>query len=261
MTHRLIGIRTFAALDSRGTDEQERQREAALRQEFVLLVPSAGRLKASELLLQRHHTTTGCTLEYFLVEVKQHKFDFFGTGELPPCDLKAERDYASDVEAVASECGNVKTRLALAISPGLTHRELNENTEAMIDVRTLRSLHRRRERLITFPTPVGNLDVKLPATPRLLPAGVRCTISARVGNLAPGQALLEELSVRPDQDGEPHAFTLPESMWATRADKLSDEANLRLLGAMDGGSSLAIAAAVKFDWETGRPVEIEVLSV
>jgi len=50
-------------------------------------------------------------------------------------------------------------------------------------------------------------------------------------------------------------------MWATRANKLSDEANLRLLGAMDGGSSLAIAAAVKFDWETGRPVEIEVLSV
>ena len=65
MTHRLIGIRSFAALDSRGTEEQ-------------------------------------------------YKFDFFGTGELPPCDLKAARDYASDVEAVASECGNVKTRLALA---------------------------------------------------------------------------------------------------------------------------------------------------
>jgi len=262
MPQHFIGYRMFAALDSRGTGEQEQQRESALRLEFIVLVPTAGRLKASELVLQRHHTDQGCKLEYYLVLSPQTGFDFDGTGEPPPAGARELADFRIEVAGVTTECKNVKTRLVLAHSPGLGHRELAQDSPAMVDTRALRTLFRRRARQVVMPTPEGGLVLDLPPVPTNLPTGIECSITARTTKLTPDHmAHLRDLAWKQLND-EPNCapVTLPETAVAKRKG-LSDEDTMRLLAGMDARTSMRLGVSIEFDWATGMAKDFALLSV
>jgi len=198
-----IGYRILAAIDSRGTDEQERKRESALRADFVRLVPAAGRLRACELALQRHHREQGCKLEYHLAFIPQCAFDLDGTGAPPPAGAKELAEFRGEVASVAAECKDVKTRLVLAQSPAFGHRELTQASAAMLDTKALRSLFRRRAHQVGLPTPEGDLVLDLPAVPAHLPTGIQCSITARVTKLTPNfMAHLRNLTWKPALGGQ-----------------------------------------------------------
>jgi hypothetical protein len=55
-----LGFRVLAPMGARGTEEHESRRQQTLKEEFMRAVPAAGRLRASDLGLLRHHTETGC---------------------------------------------------------------------------------------------------------------------------------------------------------------------------------------------------------
>lgn len=257
-----IGYRIFAALDSRGTDEQERQRENALRLEFITLVPAAGRLRACELVLQRHHTDEGCKLEYYLLFLPQSGFDFDGTGEPPPAGTKELANFQIDVASVSAECKDVKTRLILAHSPGLGHKELGQNSPAMLDTKALRSLFRRRARQVVMPTPEGDLVLDLPPVPAHLATGIECEITARVSKLTPEHmAHLRNLTWKPPTRArESPPVPLPESAVARR-DGLSGEEVMRLLDGMDAGAVMTCIVEIEFEWATGDCKNVKILSV
>lgn len=262
MTEYFIGYRIFAALDSRGTGEQEGQREGALRQEFMALIPASSRLHASDLVLQRHHTNMGCRLEYYLLQRPQYAFDFDGAGEPPPAGNNEVVAFQEDVKKVQAECKDVKTRLILAQSPTLGHQELTESSPAALDRKALRSLFRRRGREVVLPTPSGGLDLNLPPAPTYLATGVQCVLSARVTKMTPNHlAHLRELCFvpPPDNTGSP-MMSLPDSALACRR-KLSSEGANYMLESMDNEKALKFAAQLQFDWATGAIKRIYMLSV
>lgn len=262
MTQYFIGYRMFAPLDSRGTGEQEGQRESALRQEFMVLVPAASRLKACDLILQRHHASSGCRLEYYLLQHPQYDFDFNGTGEPPPAGANEAAAFQEDVAKVQAECKDVKTRLVLAQSPTLGHQELTDSSPAALDKVALRRLLRRRERTLVFPTPSGDLDLSLPAAPAYLATGIECELSARTTKLTPNYMMhLRDLSLMPSQDEPANPrISLPDSAVAFRK-KLSEADAAYLLQCMDDGSAFRFSAQLQFDWATGAVSRIVVLSV
>ena len=262
MTEHFIGYRMFAPLDSRGTGEQEGQRESALRQEFMALVPAASRLQACDLVLQRHHSSLGCRLEYYLLQRHQYDFDFNGTGEPLPAGANEVATFQEDVAKVQSECKDVKTRLVLAQSPTLGHQELTDSSPAALDKIALRSLLRRRERTVVFPTPSGDLDLNLPAAPAHLATGIQCELSARVTKLTPNYTMhLRDLSLTPSpgKAASPR-ISLPDSALACRG-KLSAADAAYLLREMDDGKAVTFSAQLQFDWATGAVSRIDVLSI
>ena len=262
MTEHFIGYRMFAALDSRGTGEQEGERENALRQEFMALVPAASRLKACDLILQRHHASSGCRLEYYLLQRPQYDFDFNGTGEPPPAGAKEVASFQEDVAKVKSECKDVKTRLVLAQSPALGHHELTETSPTALDRVALRRLFRRRDRTAVLPTPSGDLDLNLPAAPAHLATGIKCDLSARVVKLTPNHmATLRDLCLTPlDGDSASSQISLPGTVVAGRKE-LSAVDTAYLLQVMDDEKILTFNAQLQFDWATGAVNGIDVLSV
>jgi hypothetical protein len=258
----LIGYRMFAALDSRATDKEERSREAALRLEFIRLVPAAGRLRTTELVLKRHHTQLGCRLEYHLALSPQTSFDFNGSGDPSLAGTGVVENFEADVASVSADCASVKTRLVLAHSPTLSPKQLAQNTTAMLDTKALRSLFRRRKRQIFLPTPNGDLPFDLPAVPKHLPTANRGELIAQVTRLSPGcTALLRRLTwkSRPVITAD-QLPPLPNSISACRR-ALSRDDCLRLLKGMDEATELALQAEVAFDWATGSVASLKLLSV
>jgi len=262
MTEYFIGFRMFAALDSRGTGEQEGQREAALKQEFMALIPASSRLRSSHLVTQRHHTDMGCRLEFYLWQRPQYAFDFNGTGEPPPAGDNEIAAFQEDVERVKAECKDVKTRLILAQSPTLDHQALTASSSAALDRKALRSLFRRRSRVLVMPTPSGGLDLNLPAAPAHLATGVQCTLSSRVTKMTPTyMAHLRDLRlVRTEHDYAIPAISLPDSALACRK-KLSPHDAAGMLKSMDDQATIEIAAKLVFDWATGAIKRMYVMSV
>jgi len=262
MTEYFIGYRMFAALDSRGTGEQEGQREGALRQEFMALIPASSRLRSSDLVLQRHHTDKGCRLEYYLLQRPEYAFDFNGTGDPPPAGHNETAAFQEDVEKVKAECKDVKTRLILAQSPTLGHRELTASSPEALDRKALRSLFRRRGRDVVMPTPSGGLDLNLPAAPAHLATGVQCALSARVTKMLPNYvAHVRDLRLaQTHRNGPIPAISLPDSALACRK-KLSAQDAASMLKSMDDQATLKLTAQLEFDWATGSIKRIYVLSV
>ena len=252
----------FASLDSRGTGEQEGQRENALKQEFMSLVPAANRLKASSLVLQRHHSALGCRLEFFLWQRPQYEFDFAGAGEPPPAGANEAMAFEDDVRRVQAECKDVKTRLTLAQSPTLGHQDLANSTPAALDRIALRQLLRRKEHTVVLPTLDGGLDLDLPAAPRYLATGLRCELSATATKLTPDyMAHLRDLSLAssPEADEGRQVF-LPASATACRK-QLSHADQANLLVAMDGGHVVNLTVELRFEWATGAVSSISVHSI
>ncbi len=262
MTEYFIGFRMFAALDSRGTGEQEGQRESALRQEFMALIPASSRLRSSELVLQRHHTDTGCRLEYYLLQRPEYAFDFDGTGEPPPAGQSETAAFHEDVEKVKAECKDVKTRLILAQSPTLGHQELTASSPAALDRKALRGLFRRRDRDLVMPTPSGGLELNLPAAPAHLATGLQCTLSARVTKMTSNYTShVRDLRVVQTQRDVPMpAISLPESALACRKN-LSAQDAAGMLKSMDDQTTVKLAAQLEFDWASGSIKRVHVLSV
>lgn len=262
MTEYFIGYRMFAPLDSRGTGEQEGQREGALRQEFMALIPASSRLRSSDLILQRHHTDKGCRLEYYLLQRPEYAFDFNGTGDPPPAGGNEAAAFQEDVEKVKAECADVKTRLILAQSPTLGHQELTASSPAALNRKALRGLFRRRGRDMVVPTPFGELDLNLPPAPAHLPTGVQCTLSARVTKMTPNyMAHLRDLRlVQTQREVATPALSLPDSASACRK-KLSTQDAASLLKSMDDQSTVELAAQLEFDWATGSIACIHILSI
>lgn len=262
MTEHFIGYRMFAPLNSRGTGEQEGQRESALRQEFMALVPATSRLQASSLVLQRHHSSIGCRLEYFLFQRPQYGLDFNGTGEPPAAGANEAVAFQEDVKKVQVECKDVKTRLKLAQSPTLGHEELTDSSPATLDKVALRSLLRRREHTIVFPSPSGDFELNLPAAPAYLATGIQCELSARASKLTPNYTLhLRDLCQMPSE-GQPESprLSLPDCALACRK-KLSAADAAYLLQTMDDEKVLTFSAQLQFDWATGAVNRITVLSI
>ncbi|MBH9553948.1 hypothetical protein [Inhella gelatinilytica] len=255
-----IGYRMFAALDSRATDEQERFREKVLRLEFTKLVPAAGRLRASELVLQRHHSPLGCRLEYYLAPTPQASFDFTGSGESAAGGTNDLADFEADVAKVSADCANVRTRLVLAHSPALGHQELAQNTAATLDIKALRSLFRRRKRQVVLPTPNGELLFDLPPVPKHLPTAFKGSLTAHVARLSPSHtAILRQVAweLTPLTTQRP---TLPASLSACRLG-LSHEDSIRLLQGMDEKKALTLVAEIVFDWASGASASVKLLAV
>ena len=139
-----IGFLPFAGLNSRATQAQEEAKEAKLREEFLKLVPATRRMVATELILQRLHAPAGCMLEYYLVERPQRPLDFTGGTRGSSTAGAQVGSFDDDVRTVFAECQSVKTRLTLAASPGWDPRTLCAESQAAVDARGLRSLHRRK---------------------------------------------------------------------------------------------------------------------
>jgi hypothetical protein len=262
MTEHFIGYRMLAPLDSRGTGEQEGQRENALKQEFMALVPAAIHLKASTLVLQRYHSAVGCRLEFFLLQRPQYDFDFAGTGEPPPAGANEAVAFENDVRRVQSECKDVKTRLVLAQSPTLGHQELASASPAALDKIALRQLFRRKAHTVVLPTPEGGINLDLPAAPQYLATGLRCGLSATVTKLTPEYMVhLRDLSLAASagEPASPKVF-LPTSALACRK-QLSQADQANLLVAMDRANVVNLKVELAFEWATGAVSRIEVLSI
>ena len=257
-----IGYRVFAALDSRGTDGQESSLEKALRLEFITLVPAAGRLRACELFLQRHHTDQGCRLEYYLVEFPQTGFEFEVADRPPPAGARQRADFHHDIEDVTAGCNDVKTRLVLAHSPNLGHQKLQQRTPAIAELKALRTLCRRHARQLAIPTPSGDLVLDLPAVPRHLPTGIKCDITARVAKLTPDHmAHLDSATWQPSPELKECPLPSLSPKAVARRDGLPDVMVKRLLDSMDARKQIQLCVTIAFDWATGSAKELKILSV
>lgn len=258
MNEYFIGYRTFAALDARGTDEQESRHEATLRSEFTMLVPSAGRLLVAELVLQRHHTESGCKLEYYLVLPPQASLDF--TAVERSGGGKDVEDFKQDVLNVTTECANVKTRLVLAQNPALTHADLQQDSQSMLDLKILRGLIRRRKRSVIMPTQSGDLVLDLPRAPVKLPIGKTCHVHARVSSLLPGHGIsLREVhwvssAVCPEDPSVP----FPDAVNASRQG-LAEEDLVRLVNSMDERGRAHLRISFEFAWADGSVSAMKIL--
>jgi hypothetical protein len=259
-----IGWREFVTTGSKLTEEEESRRQAALVAEFIQAVPAAGRLKGSDLFVQRHHTDAGCRLEYYLVQRPQYPLNWDADADAPPADVESDNRFNADAESVAAQCSNAKTRLALAVSPALTFRELNQRTPEMLDIRTLRALYRRRARELVVPTPEGELVLNLPAQPNHLPTGLTARVTTLVKGLNEGTVDLQDLALAANAHRQaPSAvaieLTFPAAMTATRPDDLSDVAKLALVDAIDDAIRIELDVEINFDWASGEPSEVKLL--
>lgn len=265
MTGHLIGYRILAPTGARGTEEQESRKQRLLQSEFVRAVPSAGRLRASDLVLLRHHTAEGCRLEYYLRQRVQFDLYLGEQSDLLPADIRSDVDFTTDVAAVQLELESIDIRLALATSPAMTFKELNENSQDAEDIRTLRSLYGRKSREICLPTSRGERVVVLPAMPGHLPTSLKVTIHARIVDLhADYGASLVDVDCTTglqilDQDSS--SLVLPENMKANRNVDLASEDTLAMVKALDSREPLALTVEIFFDWVTGAPTSLEITSV
>ena len=260
--HHLIGHRTFAALEARNTEEEEHRHEAALRLEFTILVPSAGRLCVSELILQRHHTDQGCKLEYYLVLPPQITLDLEGRGDPDTPNETDLRAFEQDVANVTAECTSVKTRLVLAQSPALGHRELQQESQATLDLKRLRGLFSRRKKTVVLPTPTGDLPIELPPAPAKLPTAVECGVQALVEKMLPDEvALLRAIAwVASEAVSSDPSVKFPDRALASRTN-LPDAQVLRLVSGMDAHVPARLRVSFQFDWASGNVESMKILEV
>lgn len=259
-----IGHRQFLAVNAEMTDKAESAREARLRHEFIKVVPSAGRLAASELVTVRVHTQRGAELHFSLVE--------------RPCSvplpLGGTRDehltngdlFQRDVNRVTSECNTLEHRLTLASSPLLNAAQVRGEVPIDgVDV-TLRRLFRRRVAKVILPSESGDREIRLPPQPRHMPEAQVVEITAVIADLPPNHAMLESAYVVADAQGnmwDPHegALSLPARLKAKRKAGQPAEALMTMVSSMDTFARAHLRVKLSFAWSTGIVSVVEILSV
>ncbi len=259
-----IGHRQFVALKAKMTDKAESAREARLRQQFIDIVPSAGRLEASELMTHREHTQHGAELHYSLVERS-------GTVPLPLYGLNSSNPagadlFQRDVDRVMLECNNIEHRLTLASSPLLTAAQVRgDEPSDGVDL-ALRRLFRRRVGKVILPSASGDREIKLPPQPRHMPTAEVVEITAATADLHPKHAMLESAYVIADAQGtlwDPHegVLKLPARLKAKRRVTLPSEQLLTMVACMDKHERVRLKVKISFAWATGGVSAVEILSV
>ncbi len=259
-----IGHRQFVAVKSEMTDKAESAREAEMRQQFIKVVPSAGRLEASELITIRVHTPKGVELHFSLFE---------RPGNMPlPLDRPGDAILASvdlfqrDIDRVTIECQNIEHRLTLASSPLLNAAQVRGDEPVDgVDV-TLRRLFRRRAAKLILPSMSGDREIQLPRQPRHMPDALIVEITAFIADLSPEHAMLKSAYVVADAQGslwDPHegVLKLPLRLNAKREATLRAEELLTMVSCMDTRARVRLKAKISFAWATGNVSVVEILSV
>jgi hypothetical protein len=259
-----IGYRQFVAVKAKMTEKAESAREARLRHEFIKVVPSAGRLAASELVTIRVHTQRGVELDFSLLEQPGSvPLPLEGISDAHPThgDL-----FQRDVDLVTSECNTLEHRLTLASSPLLSAAQIRGDEPIDgVDV-TLRRLFRRRASKVILPSESGDREIKLPPQPRHMPEAQIVEITAVIADLPPNHATLDGAYLVADAQGslwDPHegVLALPARLKAKRKAGQPAEALLTMVSCMDTFARARLRVKLSFAWATGRVSVVEILSV
>lgn len=254
-----IGHRSFASTGTESTTKDEERREAALRQQFLCLVPAAGKLGTSMLVTRRQYRDEGCQLEFLLVEVPEQVPLSFPESDAALASNRCKDGFAQDVQAVMQQCTDVDTRLTLASGPDWTEEKLRAAGQEATDVRKLRSLYRTGKRPIEIPTPDGGRVIMLESAPLLFPTGRLCSIEAAVARLTRNAAILSAIRVLSWNGVTDSPSGLPSRMHVRRQSEPGPEVAQHFLHAMDSGDTVRLNASVAFSWVTGKPAVLEVV--
>jgi hypothetical protein len=215
-------------------------------------IPKLKSLSTSEVELGQTHSSTGLTLDFFLVEIPQLSLPYpRGVNKNGnPTDM-----FLQDVKAVREHQISISGKFHLVLGP-----QTNP-----LDDRFVQRIRRRIKRMksggiLVIPSGPVSMVLNVPVTPMVLPLAVPVSVHVVVKCIFPNKAEIETVESTALQ-GEFARQIAPRTKFLLKRVGIHSgpASGQRLQLAMDNKTTLVLNVLVALDWVTGQPKYLELI--